>query len=83
MGLATGLVRGIEFVETPNEYGQTEMLEPGWYYDILTDKNVPGHKTIPKSIVHESQLRKLTKKTKLVTVHARRNREKITVICCR
>lgn len=81
-GERTGVIRGIEFIQSEYELGNSMPLETGWYYDILVDKDVPNQWISPKDIIHERQIKKVIKRRETVTLRARRNQEKILVVCC-
>jgi hypothetical protein len=80
-GERTGVIRGIEFIESEYELGTSLPLETGWHYDILVDKDVPNQFISPKDIIHENQIKKLIKNQPTVTLRARRNQQKILVVC--
>jgi hypothetical protein len=71
LGWKTGVIRGIDFIESEDEYGSRTPIDTGWYYEVLIDKNHPYHFVEPRQSVHEENLIKATEASTLVTVVSR------------
>jgi hypothetical protein len=56
----TGIVKGMEYIESPDQYGQKDALEIGWTFYVLVNENDPYVQSSPVVIEPQSNLYKLS-----------------------
>ena len=55
-GWSVGTIKGLSYVEEPDQYGQDCISEPGWHYAIAVDEGMPLMRFAPLVTIHQSSL---------------------------
>ncbi len=55
-----GTVKGMEYIESTNQYGQEDAFQIGWMFYVVIDKNDPYSRVSPVVIEPQSNLYKLS-----------------------
>lgn len=51
---STGVIIGMEYIESSNQYGTDDEIEIGWHFHVLFDENQPHKIYNPVGIYHQS-----------------------------